>query len=68
MIFRICNPTFDVEKDVGLCVCVSRFFCYNERMHKRNFKIKSSSLKNMEEVIPNLILRFKQIFKMKLKQ
>ncbi|AAP07378.1 hypothetical protein CN520_16375 [Bacillus cereus] len=51
-----------------MCVCVSNFFCYNERMHKRNFKIKSSSLKNMEEVIPNLILRFKQIFKMKLKQ
>ena len=42
--FRICNPTFDVEKDVGLCVCVSSF-CYNERMHKRKFKIKSSRLK-----------------------
>ncbi|AQM49440.1 hypothetical protein CKL83_21615 [Bacillus anthracis] len=34
-------------------------------MHKRKFKSKSSRLKNVEEEIPNLILRFKQIFKMK---
>ncbi|OOZ83906.1 hypothetical protein BHL25_23540 [Bacillus cereus] len=34
-------------------------------MHKRKFKIKSSRLKNVEEGIPNLILRFTQIFKMK---
>ncbi|OOQ95618.1 hypothetical protein BW898_10695 [Bacillus cereus] len=36
--FLICNPTFDVEKDVGLGVCVGSFFCYNERMRKRKFK------------------------------
>ncbi|ALL25015.1 hypothetical protein BK704_07575 [[Bacillus thuringiensis] serovar konkukian] len=36
-------------------------------MHKRKFKIKSSRLKNVEEGIPNLILRFKQIFKVNLK-
>ncbi|PFR25750.1 hypothetical protein COK19_14325 [Bacillus cereus] len=36
--FAICNPTFDVEKDVGLGVCIGVFFCYNVRMHKRKFK------------------------------
>ncbi|EEM37131.1 hypothetical protein bthur0003_2630 [Bacillus thuringiensis serovar thuringiensis str. T01001] len=39
MIFGICNPTFDVEKDVGIGVCVSSFFCYNERMHKKKVKL-----------------------------
>ncbi|RFT65778.1 hypothetical protein D0U04_17210 [Bacillus clarus] len=36
--FVICNPTFNVEKDVRLGVCVSSFFCYNVRMHIRKFK------------------------------
>ena len=37
--FGICNPTFDVEKDVGLCVCVSSFFVIMKECIKGSSKV-----------------------------
>ncbi len=53
MIFGICNPTFDVEKDVGIGVCVSSFFCYNERMHKKKVKLNPFFEKYLIAILKN---------------
>ncbi|PGV67150.1 hypothetical protein COD94_03645 [Bacillus cereus] len=57
MLLMICNPTFDVKKDVGMGVCVSSFFCYNERMHKRERETRLAFVNRCSRRISKILIK-----------